>query len=144
MFVLKVLPHSSLLMSSRFFPAHLKRGIANQDVQTPEFRHGFTNELLANRFFGQVTRIQQRPTLRFRDPAGSVLGIVLLFKVHNRDVRALARKRDGHRFADAAVRAGDQRDAAHELARSAIDFLAVIGFRVESGFAPRRLLVLPF
>jgi hypothetical protein len=58
-FVLNVLSHSSLLMSSSL-PAHLVGGVANQNVETPKLRHRLPNQGLADRFVGHVARAEQR------------------------------------------------------------------------------------
>ena len=91
---------------------------------------------------GHVAGQQNRLPAGLADPAGGVLGVLLLAQVADGDVRALARVGDRDRLADAAVRAGDQRDLAIEPPAAAVALLAVVGARVHRlGLAGRPLLL---
>ena len=76
------------------------------------------------------------------DQAFRCLGVAALGEVAEGDVGALAGIGQRHRAANAAVRAGNQRDLALELARAAIGLFAVVRTRVHPvGLARHRLLL---
>jgi Transposase DDE domain len=56
--------------------------------------------------------------------------------------RLVASRRDRHRLADAAVRAGDHGRLAGQPARAPVAFLAVVGNRIHLPLGARRLLLL--
>ena len=65
-----------------------------------------------------VTREQDGFAAGVLDQALGLLGVLMLAEIGDQDVGALARERDGHRAADAAFAAGDDRFLAGQAPRA--------------------------
>jgi len=89
----------------------LVRGIIHQDVQAAELAHGPVDQAPAILFVGKIAGQRKYAASGFLHQADCLLRILFFFgQVADREVRAFARVSDRHRFADAAVGAGDQCD----------------------------------
>jgi hypothetical protein len=124
------------------FKGALMRRVVDQHVDPPERLGGLRNDAATMRRVGQVAGDEQGlPPLRL-DQCLRLGGIVMFVEIGDEHVRALARKGQRDRAADAAVAAGDDRLFAREPARSLVARLAMIGARVHrSGATGDRLLL---
>lgn len=76
------------------------------------------------------------------DQALGLIGILMLAEIGDQHVGTLARKRQRHRAADAAVAAGDDRLFARQPPRAFVGLLAVIGDGIHLPGDPRHRLLL--
>ncbi len=90
-----------------------------------------------------VAREQDGFAAGILDQALGLLGVLMLAEIGDQHVCALARKRDGHRAADAAIASGDDCLFARQPSRALVGLLAVIGDGIHlPGEARHRLLLL--
>src|ERR1051325_11020437 len=108
----------------------LLAGIVDQDVDASELVDGLTHRALAKLLVAEISGNGDcAAAFGFDDLLGPGR-IVMLTKIKDGDIGALAREQRRHGPADAAVGAGDQRDLALQPSGTRIARLP-IGFRLE-------------
>src|SRR6185437_5774267 len=121
---------------------HLVCGVAHQHVDAPELVHGPRDDVPAVLRLGQVATDEHGAAPGLLDELGDLGRVVVLAQVGNEDVGAFPRVRDGDRPADPAVRAGDHRHLAGELAGAPVAGLPGVGHRIHLGLDAGRFLLL--
>src|SRR6185369_222140 len=91
---------------------------------------------------GQVATDEHGAAPGLLDELGDLGRVVVLAQVGDEDVSAFPRVRDGDRPADPAVRAGDHRHLAGELAGAPVAGLPGVGHRIHLGLDAGRFLLL--
>src|ERR1051325_43237 len=82
------------LLEIRFWM--LFTGVVDENVERAEFLHGAIDRLVAKSFVGNVARDREAAAILVLDQPAGLLGIVVLFQINNRDVRAFASEMHGN------------------------------------------------
>lgn len=110
---------------------HLVGRVVDQDVDAAELGHCALDERAALLLVPDVTEDGHRlASGLLHQPNGRPSFVLLLGKVGQQDVRALAREGQRHRAADPGITPGDHSLPAVEQAGAAVGLLAVVGQRV--------------
>ena len=88
----------------------LLTGIVDEDIEPAELVDGLLDRAIAEVLVADVTGDEDRFAAFLLDDLLRLLRVVMLAKIENRYVGALAREERSDGAADAAVRAGDQRN----------------------------------
>ena len=134
MLVRKVFVELLLGELGQAFHLVLLGGVVHQDVEPAELLHRLLDAALAERLVADIARDLDGVAAFVFDQLDRFVGVLVLFKIDDRDVRALARHGDRGGAADAAVAAGDQRDLALKPAR-AVRFREILRQRMHLVFA---------
>ncbi len=123
--------------------AGLMRRVVDKNIDAAEFADRLVHDRPAMRGVLDVAREQDGFAAGVLDQALALLGVLMLAEIGDQHVGALARERDGHRAADAAIAAGDDRFLAGQAPRAFVRLLAVVGDGIHlPGEARHRLLLL--
>ena len=84
-------------------------GVVDEDVDAAQFSHRLVDDLAAMLGILDVAGYQHGLAASSLDQAFGVLGILVLFKIRDENVRPFPRIGNGDGAADAAIAAGDDR-----------------------------------
>ena len=118
MLVWKVRFSCSSVMSRDVLVGMLLAGIVDEDVDAAELGHHLLDRAIAEVLVAEIAGDGDRLAPLGLDDPLRLRRVVMLAQIEDGDVGALAREQGGDRAADAAVRAGDQRDLARQAGRS--------------------------
>jgi len=123
--------------------AGLMGRVVDKNIDAAELADRLVHDRPAMRGVLDVAREQDGFAAGVLDQALGLIGILMLAEIGDQHVGTLARKRQRHRAADAAVAAGDDRLPAGQPPRAFVGLLAVIGDRIHlPGEARHRLFLL--
>src|SRR5712692_1297563 len=97
----------------------LLAGVVDEYVEPAEAAQGVLDEATAETFIADIAGHQARGATLVLDQAFGLVGVAVLVQIGDRHLGALACEGDGDGAADAAVAAGDERDASGEPAAAA-------------------------